>query len=179
MTKFLIVGSGFLMSKLPYSILGVFISFLAKLYLFFPSKRKRLLFSNLTHAFPDSSYEQIKSNGLESTLHLLEMGFFSLIYPHISRDERRATIAYSDEVESELIKIRSGNRPTLILLPHISLFEAIATSQVFRPYGGKTLGAIYRPNSNHTLDDWINKSRLDLGLKTFSRRKGLLQARKC
>ena len=120
MTKFLIVGSGFLMSKLPYSILGVFISFLAKLCLFFPSKRKRLLFSNLTHAFPDWSYEQIRSTGLESTLHLLEMGFFSLIYPHISRDERRATIAYSYEVESELMKIRSDNRPTLILLPHIS-----------------------------------------------------------
>ena len=106
------------------------------------------------------------------------MGFFSLIYPHLTRYERRATIAYSEDVESELSALRSGKRPTLILLPHISLFEAIATSQVFRPYGGKTLGAIYRPNSNQTLDNWINKSRTDLGIKIFSRKKGLLQARK-
>ena len=178
LAKIIILSVGFTLSRLPYKALDAIAHILAKIYLFFPQKRKRLLFSNLTHAFPDWSEYKIKRTAYKSTVCLFEMGFFSLIYPHLSRFERRATIAYSEDVESQLSALRSGKRPTLILLPHISLFEAIATSQVFRPYGGKTLGAIYRPNSNQTLDDWINKSRTDLGIKIFSRRKGLLQARK-
>ena len=178
LAKILILSIGFTLSKVPYKALEAIANILAKVYLIFPQKRKRLLLSNLTHAFPNWSECKIKRTAFKSTVCLFEMGFFSLIYPHLTRYERRATIAYSEDVESELSALRSGKRPTLILLPHISLFEAIATSQVFRPYGGKTLGAIYRPNSNQTLDNWINKSRTDLGLKIFSRKKGLLQARK-
>jgi len=88
-----------------------------------------------------------------------------------------SSLLYSEDIENELIKLREKSKPTLILLPHISLFESIATSQVFRPFGGKTLGAIYRPNSNPSIDEWVNKSRTDLGLKVFSRKKGLIQAR--
>ena len=178
MTKFLIVGSGFLMSKLSYSILGVFVSFLAKLYLFVPSKRKRLLFSNLTHAFPDWPYTQIKSAALESTVYLFEMGFFSLIYPHLSKFERRSTLVYPADEDRQLAELRQNGEPVLFLLPHVTLFESIATSSAFRPGNGKTLGAIYRPNSNSSLDSWVNNSRVNLGLKTFSRKKGLIQARK-
>ena len=177
MTKFLIVGSGFLMSKLPYSALGLFVSFLAKLYLFVPSKRKRLLFSNLTHAFPDWSYTQIKSAALESTVYLFEMGFFSLIYPHLSKFERRSTLVYPADEDRQLAELRQNGEPVLFLLPHVTLFESIATSSAFRPGNGKTLGAIYRPNSNPSIDGWVNKSRTDLGLKVFSRKKGLIQAR--
>ena len=176
-TKHLIVSVGFLFSKVPYGALEVFAYLLARVYLVFPQKRKRLLFSNLTHAFPHWTADKIKKTAIKSTVCLVEMGFFSLIYPHLSRFERRSTLLYSEEIENELIKLREKNKPTLILLPHISLFESIATSQVFRPFGGKTLGAIYRPNSNPSIDGWVNKSRTDLGLKVFSRKKGLIPAR--
>lgn len=177
-TKTLILGFGFLLSKLPYNILEVIISSLAKLYLFFPFKRKRLLFSNLSHAFPSWSLIQIRKTALESTARLFEMGFFSLIYPHLSTYERRLTMSFTKEIKKELKELRKHSKPTLILLPHISLFESIVTSQIFRPYSGKTLGAVYRPNSNPSINDWVNKSRTDLGVKIFPRKKGLLQAKK-
>ena len=177
-TKILILGFGFLLSKLPYNILEVIIYSLAKLYLFFPFKRKRLLFSNLSHAFPSWSLIQIRKTALESTARLFEMGFFSLIYPHLSTYERRLTMSYKKEIKKELKELRKHSKPTLILLPHISLFESIVTSQIFRPYSGKTLGAVYRPNSNPSINDWVNKSRTDLGFKIFPRKKGLLQAKK-
>jgi heptosyltransferase II len=176
-TKALIVTIGFLLSKVPYGGLEVFAHLLARIYLAYPKKRKRLLFSNLTHAFPHWTTDKIKKTAIQSTVCLVEMGFFSLIYPHLSRFERRSTLLYSEEIENELIKLREKSKPTLILLPHISLFESIATSQVFRPFGGKTLGAIYRPNSNPSIDELVNKSRTDLGLKVFSRKKGFIQAR--
>ena len=151
---------------------------LAGVYFLIPQKRKRLLFSNLTHAFPEWSEHKIKDSAKKSINYLFEMGFFSLIYPHLSCQQRRSTLLYSKKEEDGISDLSISGKPTLILLPHLSLFETIATSPAFRPSDSKKLGAIYRPNSNPSIDKWINKSRMDLGLKVFSRKKGLIQARK-
>ena len=178
LTKIAIIGAGFLLSKLPYKVLEVVTHVLARIYLAIPQKRKRLLFSNLTHAFPDWASHKIRKTAIQSTVQLIEMGFFSLIYPHLSSAQRRSTLIYSNKSEHELTRLKNENKPTLILLPHITLFESVATSPVFRPSFGKKLGAVYRPNSNPIIDNWINKARTDLGLSVFSRKKGLIQARK-
>jgi len=178
LTKIAIIGAGFLLSKLPYKVLEVVTHVLARIYLAIPQKRKQLLFSNLTHAFPDWASHKIRKTAIQSTVQLIEMGFFSLIYPHLSSAQRRSTLIYSNKAEHELTRLKNENKPTLILLPHITLFESVATSPVFRPSFGKKLGAVYRPNSNPIIDNWINKARTDLGLSVFSRKKGLIQARK-
>ena len=176
--KNFIISIGFLLSKLSYKTLEAIIQVLARIYFLIPQKRKRLLLSNLTHAFPQWSEHKIKDTAKKSLNYLFEMGFFSLIYPHLSCQQRRNTLMYSKKEEEEISDLSMSGKPTLILLPHLSLFETIATSPAFRPSGSKNLGAIYRPNSNPSIDKWINKSRIDLGLKTFSRKKGLIQAKK-
>ena len=176
--KNFIISIGFLLSKLSYKTLEAIIQVLARIYFLIPQKRKRLLLSNLTHAFPQWSEHKIKDTAKKSLNYLFEMGFFSLIYPHLSCQQRRSTLMYSKKEEEEISDLSMSGKPTLILLPHLSLFETIATSPAFRPSGSKNLGAIYRPNSNPSIDKWINKSRIDLGLKTFSRKKGLIQAKK-
>lgn len=176
--KNFIISIGFLLSKLSYKTLEAIIQVLARIYFLIPQKRKRLLLSNLTHAFPQWSEHKIKDTAKKSLNYLFEMGFFSLIYPHLSCQQRRSTLIYSKKEEEEISDLSMSGKPTLILLPHLSLFETIATSPAFRPSGSKNLGAIYRPNSNPSIDKWINKSRIDLGLKTFSRKKGLIQAKK-
>jgi len=176
--KTFIVSIGLLFSKLSYKTLEAIIQILARIYFLIPQKRKRLLLSNLTHAFPQWSEHKIKDTAKKSLNYLFEMGFFSLIYPHLSCQQRRSTLMYSKKEEEEISDLSMSGKPTLILLPHLSLFETIATSPAFRPSGSKNLGAIYRPNSNPSIDKWINKSRIDLGLKTFSRKKGLIQAKK-
>ena len=105
------------------------------------------------------------------------MGFFSLAYPFLSKEKLKRTVLYSSEVENQLEKYSKGGKPTLILLPHLCLFETLATSPYFRPQGGKSLGAVYRPNRNHELDRWINKARLKTGVPTLARKAGLLKAR--
>ncbi len=177
-TKNFIISIGFLLSKLSYKTLEAIIQVLARIYFLIPQKRKRLLLSNLTHAFPQWSEHKIKDTAKKSLNYLFEMGFLSLIYPHLSCQQRRRTLMYSKKEEEEISDLSMSGKPTLILLPHLSLFETIATSPAFRPSGSKNLGAIYRPNSNPSIDKWINKSRIDLGLKTFSRKKGLIQAKK-
>jgi len=108
---------------------------------------------------------------------MFEMGFFSLAYPFFSRDQRRRTTYFPQETEEKLAQLRKTGKPVLFLLPHVCLFETLATSPYFRPQGSRKLGAIYRPNRNPKIDEWINRSRISTGLEIFSRDRGFWNAK--
>jgi heptosyltransferase II len=167
----------FLLSRMPYEILEFATKFLGLLFVAAPSKRRRILLSNLKRAFPDWPLEKIISVAKESSARMFEMGFFSLCYPLFTRNQLKQTILYPKETDNKLDEIRKSGSPLLILTPHVCLFETLATSPYFRPRRGRTLGAIYRPNKNPKLDNWINAARTKMGLKTFARKEGLLKAR--
>ena len=95
----------------------------------------------------------------------------------MDKDSWRQTLQVSQAGEEKLIELRNSSRPVLCLLPHLCLFESLATSPLFRPFGGKKFGAVYRPNKNPKLNNWINLNREKTGIKTFSRKKGLLEAK--
>jgi len=173
----LIKSMGFVFSVLPYSFLEFAVEALGYIFVSTPSNRRRLLFSNLKHAFPEWSHAKIKSVARKSSVRMFEMGFFSLTYPFLSKEKRKRTVLYSKQVEGQLEEYRRCGSPVLILLPHLCLFETLATSPYFRPQGGKSLGAIYRPNKNPVMDRWINQARLETGVRTFARKAGLLKAR--
>lgn len=106
------------------------------------------------------------------------MGLFSLMHYHLSKEKKRHTVQYSAGTELKLKELREGGKPVIILLPHVCLFEAIAVSPFFRPQRGRKLGAIYRPNRNPNIDRQIKRARESTGLVTFSRKAGLLKAKK-
>lgn len=135
------------------------------------------MLSNLSHAFPDWEYSKIVSVARESAARMFEMGFFSLSYPFMSNEQRRHTVFYDKQVEAKLEELRNTGKPVLFLIPHTCLFESLATSHLFRPFGGRSLGAIYRPNRNPALDSWITRARQNVGIKTFSRKEGVIKAR--
>jgi heptosyltransferase-2 len=168
---------GLCLSKLPYPILEKLTECLSLVLKTVPNSRWRLLLSNLSHVFPDWSLFKIKSVAFESSARMFEMGFFSLCYPFMSGEERRRTVFYNEETANKLMELRSSGRPVLMLIPHTCLFESLATSPFFRPFGGRSLGAIYRPNKNPILDKWITKAREKVGIKTFSRKEGIISAR--
>jgi heptosyltransferase-2 len=168
---------GFIMSKLPNSVLEKMTEFFGWVLMTIPNPRRRLLISNLRHAFPNWGYDKIISVASESAARMFEMGFFSLSYPFMSKEQRRRTVYYDQNAETKLNQLRRTGKPVLLLIPHTSLFETLATSPMFRPFGGRSLGAIYRPNKNPAVDDWITRAREKVGIKTFSRKKGLLRAR--
>jgi len=168
---------GFCLSNLPYPILEKLTECLAFVLSKVPNARWRLLLSNLSHVFPDWSLSKVKSVAFESSVRMFEMGFFSLCYPFMSGEERRRTVFYDEKNSSRLEELRLSGRPVLLLIPHTCLFETLATSPFFRPFGRKSLGAIYRPNKNPVLDEWITKAREKLGIKTFSRKEGIIRAR--
>ena len=177
MTKSFVICLGFILSKTPFKALEFLTEVLALFFLILPSKRKKILFSNLTHSFPNWSQQKINSVARESTARMFEMGFFSLCYPFFSKDERRRCLFIDREVEKKLLQLNESLKPVLFLAPHCCLFETMAVSPLFRPSGRRNLGAIYRPNKNKTLDKWITCARKEVGIKTFSRKRGLIEAR--
>ena len=172
----LIKAIAFLLSKLPLFTLGKICQSLGALMIWLPLKRKRVLLSNLVHAFPFWSKAKLNSVARESAARMFEMGFFSIIYPYFNKAKRWRTVFYDQQTLGELDDLRKDDVPVLFLIPHVSLFETLATSPFFRPNQGKSLGAVYRPNRNPKLDDWITKARLSTGMKLFSRKAGLKKA---
>ena len=102
-TKFFVVSVGFILSRFSLSALEFQACFFPRVFLLFPSKRKRLLFSNLTHAFPKWSDKKVHRIAFQSTVCLFEMGFFSLVYPHLRKFDRKATLSISESVETQII----------------------------------------------------------------------------
>ena len=168
---------GFIFARLNDTILEHIVWFLAKLFFIFPSSRKETLLSNLRYAFPEWSEGKIQRSARISVARMLEMGFFSLTYPFLSRDRLRRSLFFPEKTEMKLAALRKSKKPVLFLLPHLTLFETLATSSAFRPFGGRRLGAVFRPNRNPKLDRWINSARQATGLVTFSRKEGLLKAK--
>ena len=173
----LIKTFGFILHLIPNSSLEALIDLLSKIFMFVPSERRRILLSNLQNAFPVWSKSKRRRVGHESTKHMMEMGFFSLVYPFMAKERRRRTVQYSVQTEADLKELRKRDDPVLFLIPHVSLFETLATSPYFRPKGEKKLGAIFRPNRNLKLNRWIDSARRSSGLETFSRKEGLLKAK--
>ena len=173
----LIKATGFFLSLLPFKTLEFLTECLGRMFISFPSARRRILFSNLHYAFPHRSYDEIKRIAQESAARMFEMGFFSLCYPFLGHDKLRRSMVYSSDAEEKIRELRMSRKPVILLLPHLSLFETVATSPHFRPQGGRRLGAIYRPNKNKALDRWINSARLNLGMEMFSREAGFSQTR--
>ncbi|MBT3666311.1 MAG: hypothetical protein HN548_02440 [Opitutae bacterium] len=174
----LIKATGFILSLLPYEVLEIMTECLARIFMLIPSPRRRVLLSNLRHAFPDWSYNKVKATALESAARMFEMGFFSLCYPFMTKDQLRRTVLYSNETEKKLAQLRKSGKPVLFLIPHVCLFEALATSPFFRPQGRRKMGAIYRPNRSPWLENWIRESRIATGLKVFSRNTALFESKR-
>ena len=109
---------------------------------------------------------------------MFEMGLFSLTYQFLSARNKKCFLLFSSEVEAKLKVLRASQEPLLILLPHVCLMETLVASQSFRPHINRKLGAIYRPNRNPQIDHQIKLARESTGLVTFSRKEGLLKAKK-
>ena len=163
----LIKSFSYIISIVPHSLLEQVCVFLGWLLLRIPNSRRRVLLSNLSHAFPEWDKQKLFASAQESASRMFEMGFFSLISPFMDIEQRKRTVFYDDPTLNLLRDLNDQNKPILFLVPHVCLFETLAVSPFFKPNKSKKLGAIYRPNRNLSLDKWIRDSRLKAGIKVF------------
>ena len=173
----LIKSAGVLCAHLPESILANFAKAVGFLLVAIPWSRRRTLLANLNRAFPKWPRKRLLTVARESAACLVEMGLFSLAYPCLSNDRIRRLLHISSKTEASLENLRRSGKPVVFFVPHVALFENLVSSPHFRPGGSRRLGAVYRPNSNPVIDDWILASRLRCNLKMFARRTALIDAK--
>ena len=95
----LIKSVGFLLSLCPFFVLEGATILLGRLFVGIPSGRRRILLSNLRHAFPERSEDDLRGTARESAARMFEMGFFSLCYPFLGKDKLRKSVTYTEHAE--------------------------------------------------------------------------------
>ena len=151
--------------------LGDFIFFL------FP-RRRRLILSNLHHAFPQKPSAWHRAIGRESCRRLIETGLLSLATPYLDPERYRQIIAASPELLAAFGRHREDPAPTLICSPHICYWEAQTAMSLVVPAPFPEFGTIFRPLDNPAANEFVTASRERFGMKLLSRKEGFADAMK-
>lgn len=141
-------------------------------------RRRRLVLSNLHHAFPDKPAAWHRATGRESCRRLIETGLLSLATPYLGEARYRAIIAASPELLALYAAHGRHPQPTLICSPHIAYWEAQTAKPLIIPGPFPEFGIIYRPLDNPAADAFVKASRERFGMKLLSRKEGFAEALK-
>ncbi|HWA07900.1 MAG TPA: glycosyltransferase family 9 protein [Opitutaceae bacterium] len=147
--------------------------------IFFASlRRRRLVLSNLHHAFPEKPAGWHRRIGRESCRRLVETGLLSLATPFLGEDRLRAMVRVSPALQDLLARQRAAPEPAVLCTPHLAYWEIETALTLVAPGAPLEFGIIYRPLDHAGADDWIKRSRERFGMRLLSRKEGFAEALK-
>ncbi len=175
---FLLKFIGRLVALSPEPVLRLLAVGLGDFIFFLLPRRRRLILSNLHHAFPEKPAAWHRAIGRESCRRLIETGLLSLATPFLGDRRLREIVTLSPE----LLALYTGHErepaPTLICSPHIAYWEAQTAQPLLVPGPFPEFGIIYRPLDNPAADAFVKKSRERFGMRLLSRKEGFAEALK-
>jgi len=201
--KLLIQTTGWLVAHTPECILRATTLGLAELVF---ALRRRLILSNLHHAFPEKSEAARRQIGRASCRQMTETGLLSLATPYLSLPRLRKIVTNTPEMNALVAAQRAAPRPHVLVTPHFAYWEAVTcfpiavpkcetqgavtnsgapsvassdqhvARQIESPAPFPEFAAVYRPMNNPALDAWLKSTRERFGIKLLSRRKGFQDA---
>lgn len=176
MLKLVLQITGWLLAQLPIAALELLTWWLARLVWWLFISRRRLILSNLHHAFPERSETWRAAIGRECMRRVVETAFFTLAMPFLPDARLRRHLSVSDALRDFYARHRADPHPVVIAAPHMAHWEASTTMPLFIAPSFPEMGAIYRPLDNAGADEWIKRSRERFGIRLLSRREGFLEA---
>jgi len=197
--KLFIQTTGWLVAHTPECVLRGATLVLAELVF---ALRRRVILSNLHHAFSEKSEHARRQIGRASCRQMVETALLSLATPYLSLTRLRKVVTTTPEMNALVAAQRADPRPHVLVTPHFAYWEAVTCFPIAAPLGaddenrnaadnGKstaeattlpaiersaTFAAIYRPMNNPALDAWLKSTRERFGIKLLSRRKGFQDA---
>ena len=150
---------GWILARLPKIAAEGLGKSLGILFFALPSKRKRILESNLHHAFPEKSEFWRRKVALECSQRTMEMGLLVLAIPYLKLHQLQDWIRFSGNTREIIRDWLRYKRPVVLLIPHFTLFEYLPTLPTLLGLKEVNAGAIYRPLDNVKIDKWIRQSR--------------------
>lgn len=173
MLKPLLQATSWCLARAPEPLLRAGSILLGELFF---QVRRRVILSNLHHAFPERDATALRRLGRESARRMVETGMISLAIPGLS-DERLRQIVTVTPAVLDFIKFQQTTpAPHLLAAPHVAYWEAIATFAVATPPPFPEIASIFRPMDNPAVDAWIKASRERHGIKLLSRKEGFQEA---
>ena len=169
---------GVVVAVLPESVLrGVTVVFGDFIFYCMP-RRRRIVLSNLHHAFPEKSDVWRRAIGRESCRRLVETGLLSLATPFLSVTRLRRMVRVSPEFAAVFAAHRVSPVPSVLCCPHLACWEAQTSLGLDLTGPLPEFGIIFRPVDNPAADAWVKRSRERFGMRLLSRREGFAEALK-
>ncbi len=136
-------------------------------------RRRRLVLSNLHHAFPEKSADWRRRIGRESCHRLIETGLLSLAMPFLSDRRLRAMLRIAPDLQAALAAHRAdAPPPTLFATPHLCYWEILTAMPLVVPSPFPEFGVIFRPLDHPAADAWVKRTRERFGMRLLSRKEG-------
>jgi ADP-heptose:LPS heptosyltransferase/lauroyl/myristoyl acyltransferase len=169
---------GWLAAHLPATLLRGVAILLGDAIFFLLPRRRRLVLSNLHHAFPERSPAWHRRIGRESCRRLIETGLLSLATPYLDAARYRTIISASPELVAAYALQHTAPAATLICSPHIAYWEAQTAMALVVPPPFPEFGTIFRPLDHPAANAFVQDSRERFGMKLLSRKEGFAAALK-
>jgi heptosyltransferase II len=174
--KLLLQISGWLIARTPERLLRAFTALCGDLLILLSPRRRRLVFSNLHHAFPEKPAAWRTRLARKSSRRLFETGLLSLASPFFSETRLRRIVRITPPVEDCFRQHLATPHPLIVASPHIAYWESLTWIGLFLPFPLREFGVIFRPLDNPTADAWVKSTRERHGLKLLSRKEGLTES---
>jgi lauroyl/myristoyl acyltransferase len=163
-----------MLAHAPGFVLRLIALAFGRLILLIP-RRRRIVFSNLHHAFPDRSHAWRVCIARASCVRLVETGMLSLASPFLSDARIRKMVGVAPEIGAALREHVSSGRPLILGTVHLAYWESLTWLGTFCRELVET-GVIFRPLDNPALNAWVRTTRERHGMRLLSRRTGLQDA---
>ena len=165
---------GWLLARAPEGLLRTGAALLGDVIFFV--LRRRVVLSNLHHAFPGKPAAWHRAAGRESCRRLVETALLSLAIPYLPVVRLRTIVRADPSLLAAFAQHRQAPHPTLICAPHIAYWEAQSVMPLVVDGAFPEFGVIFRPLDNPAADQWVKRSRGRFGMKLLSRKDGFQEA---
>jgi len=169
---------GWLVARTPERLLCRIAEVLGDFILNWMPRRRRVVLSNLHHAFPEKSAAWHRAIGRESCRRLVETGLLSLATPFLDERRFREIIRPTPGLLACFAEHRARPAPTLICSPHLAYWEAQTAMSLVVPGSFPEFGIIFRPLDNAAVNAFVKRSRERFGMTLLSRKEGFAAALK-
>lgn len=176
MVKLALQTTGWVLAHLPVAMLRVLTWLVAVGFYFLVPSRRRLMHSNLHHAFPDRSAAWRRTTARECIRRFVETAFYSLASPYLSADRVRRIVRGTDSLRAAFAAHRAQPQATLFCSPHFAHWEAQTTLSLLVDGPFPEFASIFRPIDNPSADEFIRHTRERFGMRLLSRKQGFQEA---
>lgn len=147
------------------------------IYFGFPGRR-RLMLSNLHHAFPERPAEWRRAMARECIRRFVETAFLSLAMPYLSPARLKTIARAGESLRAAYARHRAAPHPLIMCAPHLAHWETQTAQSLLIDEPFPETAAIFRPLDNPAADAWLKRTRERFGMKLLSRREGFQEAMK-